>query len=158
MIEFRDGDLLEQTDLDAIIHQCNCFGVMGAGIAKQIAKKYPCAVEADKRYLPGDRKKLGSYTCGVDKVTNLHIINLYGQFHYGIEKRQTDYDAVKRALLEVKEDYCSHYLFCQTPMKIGIPYNMGCGLAGGSWNVIEAMLKELFETAEEYILVLVKKE
>ena len=34
------GDIL-QSDADIIVQQVNCRGVMGAGLAKQIASQYP---------------------------------------------------------------------------------------------------------------------
>ena len=40
MIEYIEGDLLK-TNVEVIIHQTNCKGVMGAGIALQIKNNYP---------------------------------------------------------------------------------------------------------------------
>lgn len=37
----RKGDLFEATDLDTLAHGVNCKGVMGAGIARQFATRYP---------------------------------------------------------------------------------------------------------------------
>ena len=54
MIKFFNGDLLK-SGCDIICHQVNEYGVMGAGIAKQIKEKYPKALE--KNYL----KKVFSY-------------------------------------------------------------------------------------------------
>lgn len=45
------GDLVQMADqgqFDCIVHGCNCFRTMGAGIARQIAQKWPEAAEADR--------------------------------------------------------------------------------------------------------------
>ena len=41
-IIYKKGDLLT-TDADIIVHGCNCQGVMGSGVAKQIKEKFPNA-------------------------------------------------------------------------------------------------------------------
>ena len=35
-----DGDIFD-SNADAIVHQVNCQGVMGAGVARQVRDKYP---------------------------------------------------------------------------------------------------------------------
>lgn len=40
-ITIASGDLLKQTDVDAIVNTVNCIGVMGKGIALQFKKKWP---------------------------------------------------------------------------------------------------------------------
>ena len=40
MIEIKKGDLLK-SNADVIVHQTNCLGIMGSGVAYQIKKKYP---------------------------------------------------------------------------------------------------------------------
>ena len=39
MIKIVNGDLLK-ADLSIIVHQTNCLGIMGAGIAKSIKNKW----------------------------------------------------------------------------------------------------------------------
>ncbi|PTX59097.1 O-acetyl-ADP-ribose deacetylase (regulator of RNase III) [Melghirimyces profundicolus] len=142
MITIQKGNLLE-SDCTVIAHQCNCFATMGAGIASQIARRYPEALEADKNFdIPaGDRNRLG-------KVSYAHsdgrlIFNLYGQFHYGSGTRETDYDALQRALDSMFIELYRH----EDPScyKVGLPYGIGCGLAGGSWETVEAIILESTE-------------
>lgn len=40
MIKHVKADIFT-TDCDIIVHQVNCYGVMGAGIAKQVKERYP---------------------------------------------------------------------------------------------------------------------
>ena len=49
------GDLLamgKDGTFDIILHGCNCFNVMGAGIAAQIAAQFPDAKLADDETVP----------------------------------------------------------------------------------------------------------
>ena len=41
MIQFKTGNIFENTNVDAIVNTVNCVGVMGRGIALQFKKKYP---------------------------------------------------------------------------------------------------------------------
>ena len=57
------GDLVKlaiKGEFDLIIHGCNCFCTMGAGIAKTIKQKFPEAYEADLKTEKGDKAKLGT--------------------------------------------------------------------------------------------------
>lgn len=40
MIKHIKGDIF-QSSADVILHQVNCQGVMGSGVAKQVREKYP---------------------------------------------------------------------------------------------------------------------
>lgn len=44
------GDLISifKSGAGHLIHGCNCFHTMGAGIARQIAQEFPQALETDK--------------------------------------------------------------------------------------------------------------
>ena len=123
---------------EAIIHQCNCFGTMGGGIAKLIREKYPEAAKADEQTKCGDKAKMGHYTCA--KASNgVYIYNLYSQFRYGIDKRHTDYEAFYVGLTGI----VSHMK--NVGIKhASIPYNIGCGLGGGSWKIINSIIEEVF--------------
>lgn len=131
------GNLLE-SDCNIIIQQCNCFTTMGAGIAKQIKKLYPKAYTADINFhIPsGDKKRLGKYS--FSKENNKMIINLYSQFKYGTYTRQTDYSAMEKALNKLLKDYPEI-----TKQKIGFPYLIGAGLAGGNEKIILQLLNNI---------------
>jgi O-acetyl-ADP-ribose deacetylase (regulator of RNase III) len=56
-----EGDLItlaQSGTFDVIIHGCNCYCTMGAGIAKSIKKIFPAAYRADANSEKGDRDKL----------------------------------------------------------------------------------------------------
>ena len=81
------GDLIALAkvgEFDVIVHGCNCFCTMGAGIAKGIRAAFPAAYDADLATTPGDRSKLG--TCTFAQVESsgspLVVVNAYTQFDY----------------------------------------------------------------------------
>ena len=136
------GNLLE-SDCTTIIHQANAFATMGAGIAKQISKKYPAVLKADRNFhIPiGDAARLGHYSkADVDGPHGpLTVINLYGQYNYGRGK-QTDEHAFEAALDSILSDINRSG---QPNPKVGMPYGIGCGLAGGDWTVIRRIIIDL---------------
>lgn len=138
------GDLL-QSECDIIIHQANCLGIMGAGIAKQIKNLYPEVYKADLSFpIPvKDLNRVGEFSYA--EVTNPYtnkkqtIVNMYSQ--YDIGKGKTNYYAMEKALKKI-------ILFYLSPAKkIGLPYGIGCGLAGGDWEEVYSILEKV---SEEY--------
>lgn len=140
-------DLAEAGTFDVIVHGCNCFHTMGAGIAKEISSRYPQALEVDKKYTAkGDRSKLGGFTHV--QITGPYgnkftIINMYTQYYYGKPKKGApplaDYTAIKQGFQMLKRDYYGK--------RIGYP-RIGAGLAGGDWatiqNIINTELNDMF--------------
>jgi O-acetyl-ADP-ribose deacetylase (regulator of RNase III) len=150
-IEYRKGDLLEQKDVNFIIHCANCFNTMGAGIARAIAEKYPEAVEADNQTKPGDPNKLGCFSYAKGKDGKI-IANLYGQFDFGGGKRNLNYEAFYGGL----EAIHNQILDSKDKKKVfvvGMPKFIGCGLANGSWRVVKAMLEDIFEESKIKLVI-----
>lgn len=135
-------NLAEDKTFDVILQGCNCFHTMGSGLAKEIRERYPEAYFADRdnsKY--GDPAKLGTFTYAVCKrkdLSNFTIINCYTQFRYGKDgqtNRYVEYGAIRSCLIKIKE-------FVVTKnAKIGIPL-IGCGLAGGDWEVVKRIIEE----------------
>lgn len=146
------GDLIDlalQGKFDIIIHGCNCFCTMGAGIAKQIKEKFPEAYEADKRTISGDKSKLGkfSFSLVVRDDVSFFVVNAYTQYDYGNNKTNVDYVAIRSCFKNIRTSF---YL---PELKIAYP-KIGCGLAGGDWEkvrkIIEEELKGYNHTYVEY--------
>lgn len=138
MLQYKNGDILEAEE-KIICHQTNCLGIMGAGLALQIARKYP---EVDKKYRNfcieyGEWNFLGQ-TQLVNTYDDKIIANCFGQKRPGFGK-QTDYKALKTCLKAVEE------FANQNNFSVAIPYKIGCGLAGGDWNIVEKIIKDIFE-------------
>ena len=104
------GDLISLAlsgRFDVIIHGCNCFCSMGAGIAQQIKQTFPLAFQADLQTDSGDRDKLGTYSKAIVMVKDapLTIINGYTQYHYSGGPLLADYDAISALFARVKMDF-----------------------------------------------------
>jgi O-acetyl-ADP-ribose deacetylase (regulator of RNase III) len=138
-----EGDLLE-ADCDIIAHGCNCFHTFGSGIARQIKKKYPKAFRVDKGSSYASKAKLGTFTMAAGDPT---IYNLYTQFRYGRNQRYLDYEALFKSLQAMKNDIDS--MGWDKP-KIGFP-KIGCGLGGGDWRIVSAMIETVFDDRDVYV-------
>jgi O-acetyl-ADP-ribose deacetylase (regulator of RNase III) len=135
MIKYVDGDLIRDSDqYEVIAHCCNCFCVMGAGIAPQIKHKFPEAYAVDCATISGDQNKLGTIT--YTENTTPIVVNLYGQFDYKgrqFGRMDLDYTALRKSLSAMKAKF--------TGKKFGMPM-IGAGLAGGDWDIIERIIQE----------------
>lgn len=113
---------------DVVVHGCNCFCTMGAGLAKNIRRNFPEAYEADLKTKKGDANKLGTYTYAVIDNGTV-IINAYIQFKYGTKYGPAiNYEAMVDCFKKINRNFKGK--------KIALPY-IGAGLAGGDWNKIK---------------------
>lgn len=117
-----------------IVHGCNCFNTMGKGIAKTIAKKFPCAKEADQKTTKGDRFKLGSCSSATCNGTTIH--NFYSQYTYWDESDMFSLPAYRAGLnkLITRLSY--------TTNEFAMPA-IGLGLAKGNPKEVFAIFDEL---------------
>lgn len=132
MIKEITGDLFAITDqLDVIVHGCNCFSTMGAGVAKIVREKYPLAFSVDKFSPLTPNQKFGKIT-HTGNTTTPTIVNAYTQFNFR-GPNNADYGAIRSAMKEVKKEF--------TGKRIGMPL-IGAGLAGGDWTIIKQIIEE----------------
>ena len=140
-----NADLLE-SNADAILHQVNCKGIMGSGLAKQIRNKYPTVydeyVSLCKQH-KDDTKSLLGFIQGVHINEKQDIVNLFAQDGYGKDKQYTDYNALRKCLKLVNSYYKGKV--------IGLPYKMGCGLGGGRWIDVASIIVEELTQCEVFI-------
>lgn len=132
------GDITK-TDCNIIAHGCNCFCVMGAGVAAALKRKWPEVYEADVRTMIGDKNKLGTFTYTFTKDGKL-IFNLYTQYYYGRDRPHVSYLALQDALEGMRD-----FIEGQSSIlpRIALP-RIGCGLAGGEWGVVRGIIEEVF--------------
>ena len=146
-MKILEGDLIslaEEGMFEVIIHGCNCLCNMGSGIAKTIKAKYPQVYKADCETTKGDKEKLGSLTSTVvGYQSSFTVVNAYTQYAYSRNKVDVDYDAVRKVFALIKRDFAGK--------RIGYPL-IGAGLAGGDWNIIEAIINDELE-GEDHTLV-----
>ncbi len=142
------GDLIKLAldgRFDVIIHGCNCFCAMGAGIARQIRQVFPKAYEADRETKSGDVYKLGKYSWALVNIKEapLVVVNGYTQFHHSGQGVLADYKAVEELFTRLKIDFPGK--------RFGYP-KIGAGLAGGDWEVIRKIIDRAL-TGEDHTLV-----
>jgi hypothetical protein len=138
-----EGDLLSIQE-GIICHQVNCIGVMDAGIAFQIKTKYPIVFTQYKQYIDSRCKNILGSLQIVRVNKELSIANIFGQ--YDIRRiaggeRKTDYNAIDTSFKALKVYVSQNAL---DPDNVYIPEKMGCGLAGGNWDVYIAIVLQYF--------------
>lgn len=131
--------LANQGMFNVIGHGCNCLSTMGAGLAPQMAKAYGC--DKFRMELMGPNiNKLGNIDYQKIIVFDNHeliVCNIYSQYSYGRNHKDgtskpIDYDALTIALRKMNVIFKG--------MHIGLP-EIGCGLAGGDWNVVKHIIE-----------------
>lgn len=153
MIKYIEGDLLK-TDVDVIIHQCNCKGAMGSGVALQIKNKYP-EVYDDYVYfcksVKNSKDLLGECLISATNEGN-YVANIFGQDNYYPRNiRHTDYSALEGSL-----NFLKNWMQGNGISTCAVPDMIGCGLAGGSRDVVLDILKNIFEKDKDIKLFIVK--
>jgi len=136
------GDLLEG-DWDYACHITNQFKTFGSGIAYFIKKKYPEVYQADLEY--DVENKLGTFSYS-DIPGGRGIYNIYAMDGLGNDGTHKGRNCRYDALVDVLDQICSelteaHSLW--STINIGVPYQMGCCRAGGSWLIVEGILKTI---------------
>ncbi len=149
------GNLISDAMLYShIAHGCNCFCVMGGGIANDIRKNFPEAYEADCVTPTGDFNKLGCYTMAqhiwIDskpfKPHFTNIYNLYTQYDTVGPMPRVVYPALELALMKMRTYIESNEIHRNPHIKhnIGIPL-IGYGLAGGDLSkIMDIITRTLF--------------
>ena len=147
--------------ISAIAHSCNTRMIMGGGIARQIKSRYPQAYQADVNYITNEYDDNGQFihplgNFSKSEVSSKHlpnnkgyIYNMYTQAGVGTGERQVHYEKFWQALKKVEKDLYKinlnkHEYDGSPPPVLGLPHGISCGLAGGSWGIIKAMIEDVF--------------
>ena len=155
MIKFFEGDLLKR-GCDIICHQVNEYGVMGAGIAKQIKEKYPKAFEdyvkaIKEKTSKGENLPLIALSKQPDGVI---VANMFTQ-----RNGETDLELLRNAAVFLSIQIFDLFMtkvkikettgvFFDRPFRVGIPYKYGCGIAKGDWENVLKVWKDVFGELE----------
>lgn len=148
-------DLLENDEIDFLIHQTNCFQTIGkrsaSGIAKAIGEKYEPVVQADLSYQEGDINQLGKYLV-IPVLTasgkQKYIVNLYSQYLYGgMYGAPTSYAAMRSGLKNLSNYLRKTY---GTSIRIGT-YWLGTSRGGADINIVKPIMEKhlgIFKTVK----------
>ena len=143
MIKYIHGDIFQGGD-DVIVHGCNCLCNFGKGIALQVYKIYPEAFYVDKKTKYKDSNKLGTFTSWTghnfyDYNKMVTIVNAYTQFYPNASLKPFDYKAFETVLPKIRDAFSD---------KTIATCKIGCGLAGGNWNIVSKMINDCFNDKE----------
>lgn len=134
-------------EFDVIAHGCNCFCTMGAGIAPQMAYAFDChAFPLEHEDYSGDINKLGQIDyefcyLGPENSKETAVVNCYTQYGPGFNHKENTIHALSYPALILCLQKINHTF---KGKHIGLPYVIGCGLAGGDpVSVIELIKKNL---------------
>lgn len=138
MIKLIYSDLLT-SDADIIAHQVNCLGLMGTGLALQIRNKYPRVFERYRMFCKQNnfsRTLLGKVQ--VIETNGKFIANVFAQYSVSRNLVMTNYSALRTAMQGL------HDVAKKRNLSIAVPYNLGCGNAGGNWHTVLSILQKIF--------------
>lgn len=148
MIKIVNGDLLEAKE-NIICHACNCMGVMGSGVAKQIRKKYPQVyeeyLEKVDEYTQGEdlRKELLGQVHAVVIDENKIVVNMFTQYKFGNDGKQyTNLEAMFKCLLAVRQ------VAEKNKISVAMPYKIGSYRGGAKWDEVEELILRAFNGYE----------
>lgn len=156
MIKEIHGDLLT-CDADVLCHQTNYHGVMGGGVALAIANKL---------FSPEDYSRYVDYCAGkgealIGSVQYIQssinprytVANLFSQDERLIDGAgiATSYAALEKCLSFVEQ-----YAY-STNKTVALPGGIGCGIAGGDWKRVRAIIERVFGDNTDVQLTIVYK-
>jgi hypothetical protein len=166
MITTINKDILT-VDKGVIVHSVNCIGAVG-GLAGAIARKWPKNADEYRAHIK--RQELPIMLIGsvfeVNVAHNVVVANLFGQNNVGINERQTEYSALIAGFKRIAD---THFVGNDTETSddgvfginehpiilkdIYIPYKIGCGLGGASWNLVEEILHKIFNNSHKNVYI-----
>jgi O-acetyl-ADP-ribose deacetylase (regulator of RNase III) len=135
MLVYKKGDILKATE-NIICHQVNIQGVMGGGLAKQIASIYP-KVEDEYKKICKSANYDYNWLKGVPLLVEINDKQFVANCFTQKPNFDTDYEALKECFKQLL-NLCKH-----ENVSICIPYKYGCGIANGKWEEVETILRSL---------------
>jgi hypothetical protein len=165
-ITFKEGDATNpEIDNDSInilchcvndgVDESNCGGVMGAGIALAIRKKWPIVFEEYSKLFdrPARERNTAQGKIQLVKVEqDLWVCNMFCQSGIG------GYCHLPAIRYMAVEEAFARLLITISRRKSKLPVilhtcRFGSGLAGASWGKIEEILRRVFAEKDIYIVV-----
>jgi O-acetyl-ADP-ribose deacetylase (regulator of RNase III) len=128
-----------------IIHIVNDVGAWGAGFVMALSKRWKDPEKAYREWAAGKKTALGhpfvlghvQYVHVEPGLSCVIVANMLAQHGFGTKAEPPiRYDALEDALTRVAL-YCAHW-----NISVHAP-RIGAGIAGGDWNIIEALLERI---------------
>ena len=164
---YKSGDVLKATE-QYIVHQCNCVTTTSAGLANAIAKQFPYAdpyshrrpdPNRASRCVPEDAAKPGTIQVWrpPQDMDGPSFIGLYAQIEVTKSRKMEG---------DTKQDREEYFRKCMDLIaermkdvkSLALPWQIGCGLARGDWNVYQGIIKEWAEKHPDITIAIYKLE
>ena len=144
-----NGNLFNATE-PVIMHQVNCQGVMGSGVAKTVRELYPDCYNGYVQFIKDHGGDLGAFgQCYVYETNDKYILNVFGQLGFGAGL-QTNYLAltygILNGLIEIAPKVQTQYNKLH-PLQVALPYRMSCDRGGGDWDLVVGILQMIEQIA-----------
>jgi O-acetyl-ADP-ribose deacetylase (regulator of RNase III) len=123
-----EGDMFS-AETDAFAHGVNCQGVMGAGVAREMARRYPDMVMAYRERCTRKRMVAGEVMTWEGPPT---VFNLATQVHPGANARLAWVQASLASLIDKAEDLDIR--------SVAMP-RIGCGIGGLDWMDVRPLVE-----------------
>jgi hypothetical protein len=174
-MEYVTGDICTCGD-DFIVQQCNCLTISAHGLSQTLATRFPYANPYENRRsiggrnlaIEGDRDVPGTIKIFYDlrDISQPRIVCLFGQWRPG--KIQTPYfmnypessppETSHQRELWFQEGWSRFIGFIRQAgynriVTVAVPYKIGCGLAGGSWERYQSYLTRIQENNRDIIRI-----
>ena len=133
-MNFINGNITDVTS-GFVCHQVNCQGVMGAGVALAIRRKWKAVYPTYREAHRNGNLQLGNVIYVV-VGPGLIVANLCGQNRYGRTGVYTDYEALHKAIHHISETRIAAVKQVGIQIPVYFPNGMGCRLAGGNWDIV----------------------
>jgi O-acetyl-ADP-ribose deacetylase (regulator of RNase III) len=156
-----DGDLLNASE-QYIAHQCNCVATKPHGISTAIFKKFPYANVYKSRLPPRCTCSFsvgGAVRCKCARrdlpgTIDVHPVPGRGGFQRGVINMIAQvYPGTARFKGDLPLDRVGYFQQCLDKIaeipklhSVAFPYRIGCGLAGGDWDMYLSMLEKFSES------------
>ncbi len=147
ILEIRKGNILDASE-PMIMQQCNCVTVRSHGLSAQIVKRYPWANVYERRPARSSNcaQKFsipGTYC--IDVKADLSIIHLFAQVYPGKPGSYQRY--YPKYYPDTSLSRVGYFQECINDLegitnKIAVPWGIGCGLAGGNWDIYQSILEK----------------
>lgn len=138
-----------------IAHQVNMHGSMGGGVARMLANMYPELEDEYAQFIRDFKEQDGTLNWQRNLLGNVYyfevddhltIANCFSQFEQslGIVNERiinnsqpylgiTSYNDIQKCFSAIRRDY-------GWDTEVNVPFKYGCGIAGGNWVAVNALL------------------
>lgn len=142
MTTIMDQDVTQLVEPFILLQVVNNKNAMGRGVAKAIADKWPQVLRDYREFFRTKGVTSENEVLGQSVLTRIgdesYVVSMIAQDGYGMDGKQyLKYLPLGKCLA-----FAEHLAF-QHQLPLYAPYLMGCGLAGGNWGIVSAMLSEL---------------